>query len=56
MAQQLSESLEKLEAMEKKGFELFGDIFKDTLTYQIIQRKKKEASVASDSKRGNQDG
>ena len=40
-----------VEALKKKGFELFGDLFKDTLTYQIIQRKKKEASLASDSER-----
>lgn len=35
-------TIEELEAMEKKGFELVGKIFKYTLAYIQIQRKKKE--------------
>ncbi len=49
MPQQTKPTLEQLEKMEKKGFELLGTRFKDTLTYVQIQREK--ASYKSDSKR-----
>ena len=38
----MDETLEQLEKMEKLGFKLLGSIFKDTLAYIQIQRKKKE--------------
>ena len=41
MPQQTKPSLEQLEKMEKMGFKMFGDLFKDTLTYVQIQREKK---------------
>jgi hypothetical protein len=35
-------TLKQLEGMEKLGIEMFGEMFKDTLTYVQIQRMKKE--------------
>jgi len=39
-------TLEQLEEMEKLGFSWLGDVFKDTLTYAQIQRKKKEIQTS----------
>lgn len=55
----MTETLEQLNKMEELGFKLFGDIFKDTLTYIQIQRKKKALSVgdsASASKVESKEG
>lgn len=40
-------TLTELEKMEKLGFAMLGDIFKDTLTYIQIQREKKEKEIES---------
>ena len=38
----MTETLKQLEKMEELGFKLVGSIFKDTLAYVQIQRKKRE--------------
>ncbi len=35
-------TLSQLEAMEKRGLQMFGETFKETLAWVQIQRKKKE--------------
>lgn len=49
----MTETIEQLEKMEALGFKLLGPIFKDTLAYVQIQRKKRElqssATVVTES-------
>ncbi len=35
-------TIQELERIEKKGFELLGPAFRDTLAFIILQRQKKE--------------
>jgi len=43
-AQTKTLTMKELKEMEALGFAMFGKIFKDTLTYIQIQRKKREVT------------